>query len=129
MAEASGAAIAAAAKGGNGMEPYPGVFVTSASTGDWERDPDVKGTEMHELVHADGVWAGLTSIATADDPLPFTPETREVALVLEGSARIELAGGGTIEVGVGDYFSLPPGVDTVWHVTAPFKEAWVLASD
>ena len=111
------------------MERYPGVFVTSSSTDLWDADPDVPGTRMHELVHADGMWAGFTSIEAADEPVPFTPETREVALVLEGTARIEIVGGGTLDVGVGDYFSLPPGVETVWHVNAPFKEAWVLAAD
>jgi uncharacterized cupin superfamily protein len=36
--------------------------------------------------------------------------------------------GGVLELGVGgDLFSLPPGVETTWHVTTPFKEAWVLA--
>lgn len=44
------------------MEPHPGVFVSRVSTEDWEPDPDVPGSEMHELVHADGVWG-----------LPFCP--------------------------------------------------------
>jgi uncharacterized cupin superfamily protein len=43
--------------------------------------------------------------------------------------RIDIADGGTLDLGVGDLFSLPPGVDTTWHITAPFKEMWVLASD
>ena len=110
------------------MEPHPGVFVSKASTDAWEPDPDVPGSEMHELVHADGVWAGLTRIASAD-PVPWTPERREVVLVLEGSVRIELGDGSTLEAGVGDMFSLPPGIETTWHVTPPFKEMWVLASD
>jgi uncharacterized cupin superfamily protein len=55
----------------------------------------------------------------------WTPERREIALILEGSVRIEFAAGGVL--GVGDLFSLPPGVETTWHVTTPFKEAWVLA--
>jgi uncharacterized cupin superfamily protein len=48
---------------------------------------------------------------------------------LQGSVRIEIAGGDTLELGVGDLLSLPPGVATTWHVTAPFEEMWVLASD
>jgi ethanolamine utilization protein EutQ (cupin superfamily) len=111
------------------MEPFPGVFVSSASTEEWEADPDVPGTEMHELVHADGVWSGFTRITSADEPLPWTPERREVALVLEGSVRIEIADGAALELGVGVLFSLPPGIETTWHVTTPFKEMWVLASD
>ena len=83
------------------MEPHAGVFVSRASTDAWEADPDVPGTEMHELVHADGVWAGLTRYTRADGPVPWTPERREVALILEGSVRIEIAEGGTLELGVG----------------------------
>jgi uncharacterized cupin superfamily protein len=111
------------------MEPHPGVFVSSASTDEWDADPDVPGTEMHELVRADGVWSGLTRITNTDGPLRWTPEQREVALVLEGSVRIEIADGATLDLGVGDLFSLPPGVETTWHVETPFKEMWVLASD
>jgi uncharacterized cupin superfamily protein len=105
----------------------PGVFVSKTSTEDWEADPEVPGSEMHELVHRDGVWAGLTRFTTSDDPVTWTPERREVALVLEGSVRIEIAGGETLQLGPGDMFSLPPGVETTWHVTTPFKEMWVLA--
>jgi uncharacterized cupin superfamily protein len=42
----------------------------------------------------------------------WTPEQREVALILEGSVRIEIEGGDMLELGVGDVFSLPPGVET-----------------
>jgi uncharacterized cupin superfamily protein len=111
------------------MEPHPGVFVSSASTDDWEADPEVPGTEMHELVHADGVWSGFTRMAGANGPLRWTPAQREVALILEGSVRIEIADGARLDLGVGDLFSLPPGIETTWHVSAPFKEMWVLASD
>jgi uncharacterized cupin superfamily protein len=104
------------------------VFVSKASTGEWEPDPDVPGSEMHELVHLDGVWAGLTRFTRSDGAVPWTPEQREVALILEGSVRIEIAGGDTLELEEGDLFSLPPGVETTWHVSTPFKEMWVLAS-
>src|SRR5947207_8415596 len=111
------------------MEPHPGVFVSKASTDAWEPDPDVPGTEMHELVHADGLWAGLTRQTSMDDTVPWTPERREVFLVLEGSVRIAFGDGSTVELGVGDLCSLPPGIETTWHITPPFKEMWVLASD
>jgi uncharacterized cupin superfamily protein len=111
------------------MEPHPGVFVTSTSTDRWVSDPEVPGSEMHELVHADGVVAGMTRFTRAGDPVTWTPEQREVAIILEGSVRIEIAGGPTLELGVGDLFSIPPGVETTWHVSTPFKEMWVLAAD
>ncbi len=42
---------------------------------------------------------------------------------------VELGDGDPLQLGVGDLFSLPPGVETTWHITTPFKEMWVLASD
>jgi uncharacterized cupin superfamily protein len=111
------------------MEPHPDVFVSKATTEAWAPDPNVPGSQMHELVHADGVWAGFTRFSSVDAPVPWVPEQREVALILEGSVRIEIAGGGTLDLGVGDVFSLPPGLQTTWHITTPFKEMWVLASD
>ncbi|MBI3647914.1 MAG: DUF861 domain-containing protein [Actinobacteria bacterium] len=111
------------------MDQHPGVFVSKTSTGEWEPDPDVPGSEMHGLVHADGVRAGLTRFTSVDGPVPWTPEQREVALILEGSVRIEITDGGTLDLEVGDLFSLPPGVETTWHITVPFKEMWVLVSD
>jgi len=105
------------------------VFVSKASTDEWEPDPEVPGSVMHELVHADGVHAGFTRFTSVDGPVLWTPETREVALILEGAVRIEIAGGGELELVVGDLFSLPPGVETTWHITTPFREMWVLASD
>jgi uncharacterized cupin superfamily protein len=110
------------------MEPYPGVFVSRSPDDDWEPDPDVPGSQMQELVHSDGLWAGSTRFSSTDQPVRWTPDRREVAMILEGSVRIEIDGG-TLDLGLGDLFSLPPGVETVWHIEAPFKEMWVLASD
>jgi uncharacterized cupin superfamily protein len=111
------------------MESYPGVFVTSSATEEWGPDPDVPGSAMHELVHADGLEAGLSRFTEVDGPVTWTPEQREVAIILEGSVRIELADGGTLELEAGDLFSLPPGRETTWHITTPFKEMYVLAAD
>ena len=60
--------------------------------------------------------------------MTWTPETREVAYILEGTVRIEFADGSSVEVGAGDLFSLAPGIETTWHVTPPFKEVWVLGA-
>jgi uncharacterized cupin superfamily protein len=111
------------------MEPRSGVFLAKASTDDWKPDPEVPGSQMHELVRGDGVWAGLTRFTSVDGPVNWTPERREVAMILEGSVRIEFGEGSAMELEVGDLFSLPPGVETTWHVTTPFKEVWVLAQD
>jgi uncharacterized cupin superfamily protein len=82
---------------------------------------------MHELVHKDGVWAGLTRFTTIDGPVTWTPQRREVIHVLEGKARIEISGGPVLELGPGDVASLPGGLETTWNITTPFKELWILA--
>lgn len=109
------------------MELHPGVFVSKADVGEWEADPGVPGSEVHVLVDADGVQAGLSRFLEAGAPVPWTSSAREVFIVLEGSVRIEIEGGAVLELGVGDMASLPEGLRTMWHVTVPFKEMWVIA--
>ena len=110
------------------MQPRPGVFVSSAGASDWELDPEVPGSEVHVFLEADGVQAGMSRVTEAAEPLTWTSTAREVFLVLEGAVRIEFADGGPpLELGVGDMASLPKGVATTWHITAPFKEMWVLS--
>jgi len=109
------------------MEPHPGVFLLNVRTEEWEPDPEVPGSEMHELVHTGSVWAGLTRFTSVDGPTVWTPSQRETIHVLEGEVTIEIAGGPPLELGPGDVASLPAGLATIWHITPPFKEFWVLA--
>jgi uncharacterized cupin superfamily protein len=109
------------------MEVHPGVFVSSLSTDEWEPDPDVPGSQMHELVHAGAVWAGLTRFTTVDGPSRWVPPQREVIHILEGAVRIEISGGPILQLSPGDIATLPAGIETTWHITTPFKEMWVLA--
>lgn len=111
------------------MEVHPGVFVSKVLTDEWEPDPEVPGSEMHELVHANGVWAGLSRFTTVDGPTRWVPEQREVIHILEGAVRIDIAGGPSLRLAPGDIATLPAGIETIWHITAPFKEMWVLASE
>jgi quercetin dioxygenase-like cupin family protein len=108
------------------MEPYPGVFVSSISPRDWDADPEVPGSEMHELMNADGLWAGLTRFSAVEEATLWTPQQREVIHVIEGKVRIEISGGPTIELRSGDIASLPAGLEMTWNITTPFKELWVL---
>ena len=109
------------------MQSARGVFVSSVSAEDWTDDPDVPGTQMHELVREDGVWAGLTRILSTDGPLSWTPDQRETVHVLEGSVRIEFEDRAPLELGVGDIASFPAGLAMKWHVSTPFKELWFMA--
>jgi uncharacterized cupin superfamily protein len=108
------------------MESMEGVFVSNVSADDWTDDPDVPGTQMHELVHEDGVWAGMTRILTTDGPLSWTPDSRETIHVLEGSVKIEFETRQPLELGRGDIASFPAGMAMKWHVTTPFKELWFM---
>jgi uncharacterized cupin superfamily protein len=109
------------------MEVKPGMFVSPGSTAEWVADPEVPGSSMHELVHDGPVWAGMTRIDDAPDPMPWTPEQREVFVVLEGALRIEFDDGSDVTLEVGDLATIPAGMHTTWHVTTPYKEMWVLA--
>jgi uncharacterized cupin superfamily protein len=108
------------------MEPEPGMFVSRGDTTDWESDPQVPGSEMHELVHDGPVHAGMTRITDAPEPLSWTPQHREVFVVLEGGVRIEFADGSDVSLAVGDLGTIPAGMPTTWYVSTPFKEMWVL---
>ena len=108
------------------MEMHPGVFVSNVDTDEWEPDPEVPGSDFHVLV-SDGTAAGLTRFTVDPGPIPWIPQKREIIHVLEGAVRIEIAGGPTLELAVGDLATLPAGTETTWHVTVPFKETWVLA--
>lgn len=107
-------------------EPQPGVFVTSLSTDDWEPDADVGGL-MHILCELPGLWAGFTRFDETPSPVSWTPLQRETLMVLEGAARIEIAGGTTLNLEPGVVATLPAGAETTWHITAPFREFWVLS--
>lgn len=107
------------------MEAHPGVFVSKVTTEEWEPDPDVPGSDFHELVHDGNVWAGLTRFDSVEGPATWTPDQRETVHILEGKVRIQIADGPTLELGPGDVASFPPGLEMVWDVSTPFKEFWV----
>jgi hypothetical protein len=104
----------------------PGIFVGSLSTDEWEPDPDVGGL-MHILCDLPGLQAGFTRFDVDPPPVPWRPLQRESFVVLEGMVRIEIAGGGTLDLTKGDAATLPAGTDTTWHITMPFREFWVLS--
>jgi uncharacterized cupin superfamily protein len=108
------------------MEAQPGVFVSSLSADAWEPDPDVGGL-MHVLCDEPGLQAGFTRYDAPPAPVHWTPPQHETFMILEGSARIEIAGGATLDLEAGGVATLPAGTETTWHITAPFREFWVLS--
>lgn len=102
--------------------------MSSVSTEDWRPDLEIgTGAEEHLLFDVGEVRAGLTRFAETEDLVVWTLPAREIFMVLEGKARIEIADGPTLELEPGDIASLPEGAETTWHLTTPFKELWVLA--
>jgi uncharacterized cupin superfamily protein len=109
----------------NAVELGPGVFVSKASEEAWEPDPDVGG-EMNVLYRGGGVEAGLSRFSRPAEPIRWTLPAKETFFVLEGAARVEIADGPTLEVGVGDMASIPEGAETTWYLTTPFEDFYVL---
>jgi len=94
-----------------GMEPYPGVFVSTLSAEAWEPDPEVGG-EMHVLCDGYGIQSGLSRFTEVTEPVKWTLPGRETLLVLEGAARIEIDDGPVLELTAGDIASLPAGASS-----------------
>jgi uncharacterized cupin superfamily protein len=105
------------------MEIHEGVFVSRVNATEWEPDPDVGG-EMHVLVGESDAYAGMTRYTKDPGPVEWTLPVRETLVVLEGSVRVEIAGGPTLELAVGEMASLPAGARTTWHLTVPYNEIW-----
>lgn len=109
------------------MQIAPGVFASSIHTVDWEPDAEVGG-DVHVLCTGVGVEAGISRITEPPaSPLSYQAKGRETLLILEGGAKIEIEGGPTLNLKVGDMASIPAGSKTTWHFTTPFKEYWVIA--
>ncbi len=49
-------------------------------------------------------------------------DDKETCYILEGSARVEPAGGESVEFGAGDLVVFPAGMDCVWDITSPIKK-------
>lgn len=110
------------------MTPMPvQVLISRAADETWEPDPDVGG-QMKVLYRDGAVEAGLSRFTEPPaEPIRWTLPATETFYVLEGSARVEIAGGSTLEVGSGDMACIPAGSETTWHLTTPFMDFYVLA--
>jgi uncharacterized cupin superfamily protein len=107
------------------VEPHAGVVVSGVPDDAWEPDPDVGG-EMNVLYRGEGVEAGMSRFAEPVKPIRWTLPAKETFYVLEGAARVEIAGGPTLEVRAGDMATIPEGAETTWYLTTPFQDFYVL---
>jgi len=111
------------------MEIAPGIHLSNTRVEDWQEDTDPPG-EVHVLcVEGElqaGLWRPLAGVTP--DPVQWIVSAREVVLVLEGRATVEVEGGPTLELEPGSMASLPGGARTTWWTTPDFKELWVLGT-
>lgn len=107
------------------MELGSGVMVSSVAEEDWGPDPDVGG-EMNMLYRGEGIEAGMSRFTDPVEPIRWKLPAKETFYVLRGAARVEIAGGPTLEVRTGDMAMIPSGAETVWYLTTPFQDFYVL---
>ena len=109
------------------MEVGPGIFVTAASTDEWQPHPHPAG-EIHVLCSGVDLSAGLWRSVPGITPeqMQWTAPSREVKLVLAGTSRIEISDGTTLELKAGDIASLPKGASATWYFSHDYKEFWIL---
>ena len=105
-----------------------GVYVSRVDSDDFEADDEIGGF-THMLFEDGDTMAGMWKPGSDVDAWPKTEElhARETIVVLEGSVRIEIEDGPTLDLGVGDIASIPKGAVTTWRPSADFKEIWLYA--
>lgn len=104
-----------------------GVFVSRVDSDEFEVEADEEvGGFTHTLFDDGASSAGLWKPGSdvGDFPKTGALPARETIVVLVGSVRIEIEGGPTLNLGVGDMASMPKGAVTTWHPSSDFKEIW-----
>jgi uncharacterized protein len=101
------------------------MFVSRVDADDWEHDDETGGL-VHLLRADEAVQAGLWKPgALAGKVIEIELVADETLLVLDGSGRLQVDGGRTLELRPGDMISLQKGARTKWVVDAAFREFWV----
>lgn len=85
--------------------------------------------EIHWLRTASGgdgvLYTGLWRCEPSTFPYVF--EGDETFHVLEGEVRVELKGGGTVDLKPGDVASFTKGQESTWTIKSPFKKFFVIS--
>ena len=111
------------------------AFASSIDSSDFESfdfpDEDVLEGEPNARVHwvrPEGHGSQMAGVYRCDPAkFRYAWAADETIHVLEGSVRIEVEGGETLELGGGDIASFRAGDRGVWHVLEPFCEVFVLS--
>ncbi len=103
-----------------------GVFVSRVDSDDFDADDEIGGF-THTLFEDGETMAGIWKPGADVGSWPKTERlhARETIVVLEGSVRIEIEDGPTLDLRVGDMASMPKNAVTTWYPSADFKEIWL----
>jgi hypothetical protein len=112
------------------------AFASSVNSSDFESfalpNEDVLKGEPNARVHwlrPEGHGSQVAGVFRCDPAVfRYAWEVDETIHVLEGRVRIEVDGGATLELGVGDIASFSAGDRGAWHVLDPFCELFVLTA-
>lgn len=102
-----------------------GVYVSHVDSDEFEPDDEVGGF-THTMFEDGQTMAGLWKPGSdaASWPRTHALPARETIVVLEGTVRIEIQDGATLDLDAGDMASMPRGAVTTWHPSPDFKEIW-----
>jgi uncharacterized cupin superfamily protein len=106
-------------------EVADGVFVSRSGEEAFESD-DETGGRVHVLRDDDDVQAGIWE--APDEPgsgMSVEFDHHETIYVLAGRVEIDIEGGPTFRLGLGDMASFRKGVRSVWRPEPGFREVWV----
>jgi uncharacterized cupin superfamily protein len=101
-----------------------GVHVMGTDSDTWVPDDEVGGQVQILFEDGDsagGLWQPGDHYSTAENVLP----ARETIVVLQGTVRIEIDDGPTLELTAGAVASMPRGARTYWQPSPDFKEVWL----
>ena len=101
-----------------------GVYLMPADSDAWEPDDDVGGLMQvlfEEGETAGGLWKPGEQTTVEGNRLP----AGETVVVLQGTVRIEIEDGPTLELTSGDLASLPKGANTNWYPSRDFIKVWL----
>jgi quercetin dioxygenase-like cupin family protein len=103
-----------------------GIYVSRVDSDEYEPDDEVGGF-VHMLFEEGETMAGLWKLGSDDSGGAQGHElpARETIVVLEGSVRIDIHDGPTLDLSEGDMASMPKGAVTSWHPSPDFREVWL----
>ena len=101
-----------------------GVYFMRSADETWEVDEEVGG--LLQVLFEDGdISGGLWKPGDQDSVEANLLPARETVVVLQGTVRIEIEDGPTLDLVAGDLASLPQGATTNWHPSRDFIKVWL----